>query len=55
MNKLISVLSLLIIFSCSKEKQQVDKIITNAKVYTVNTNFETAEAFAEETDMMAGR
>lgn len=46
MNKYFSLLGILLIFSCNKGKQQVDSIITNAKVYTVNTNFETAEAFA---------
>jgi len=46
MNKYFSLLGILLIFSCNIGKQQVDSIITNAKVYTVNTNFETAEAFA---------
>ncbi|WP_452227945.1 amidohydrolase [Lacinutrix sp. MEBiC02404] len=46
MKKLISIAILLLIFSCNKETQQVDTIITNAKVYTVNSNFEHAEAFA---------
>ena len=46
MKNMLSIISLLLIFSCSDEKQQVDAIITNAKVYTVNSNFETAEAFA---------
>ncbi|QRM89562.1 amidohydrolase family protein [Lacinutrix sp. WUR7] len=46
MKKLFSLLILLLIFSCNKEAQQVDTIVTNAKIYTVNANFETAEAFA---------
>ena len=46
MKNILSIISLLLIFSCSDEKQQVDTIITNAKIYTVNSNFETAEAFA---------
>jgi len=33
-------------FSCQKEKQTVDTIITNANIYTVDTNFSKAEAFA---------
>ena len=33
-------------FSCQKEKQQVDSIIINANIYTVNETFEKAEAFA---------
>ncbi|NER18598.1 amidohydrolase [Spongiivirga citrea] len=35
----------LFVVSCAK-KEPVDLIITNAKVYTVNSNFENAEAFA---------
>ncbi|WP_055443078.1 amidohydrolase [Lacinutrix himadriensis] len=46
MKNILSITILLLIFSCNTEKQQVDSIITNAKVYTVNPNFETAEAFA---------
>ncbi|MCF6308413.1 MAG: amidohydrolase [Flavobacteriaceae bacterium] len=33
------------LFSCTSEKEQVDLLIRNAKVYTVNSSFETAEAF----------
>lgn len=33
-------------FSCQKEKEQVDSIIINANIYTVNETFEKAEAFA---------
>ena len=32
------------LFSCIKEK--VDLIVINSNTYTVNTNFDTAEAFA---------
>jgi predicted amidohydrolase YtcJ len=46
MKKILSIIILLIISSCSKERQHVDTIITNSKVYTVNANFEMAEAFA---------
>ncbi|MFV0572240.1 MAG: amidohydrolase [Xanthomarina gelatinilytica] len=40
------ILILLTIFSCQKEKQQVDTLVINANVYTVNSNFDKAEAFA---------
>ncbi|WP_417856430.1 amidohydrolase [Xanthomarina gelatinilytica] len=46
MKKLISIFVLISIFSCSKEKQQVDTLVVNANVYTVNSNFDKAEAFA---------
>jgi len=39
-------LLLLLIFSCADEKTSVDTIVFNANVYTVNENFEKAEAFA---------
>ena len=37
MKKLISIFVLISIFSCSKEKQQVDTLVVNANVYTVNS------------------
>jgi predicted amidohydrolase YtcJ len=43
------ILSFLIIasfFSCQKEKIQVDSIVINANIYTVNEAFDKAEAFA---------
>ncbi|REE80495.1 hypothetical protein BX611_2138 [Lutibacter oceani] len=44
--KNLSILILAVItFSCDK-KEEVDSVIINANVYTVNTNFEKAEAFA---------
>ena len=46
MRKLLSLFVLIIIFSCQKEKLQVDSIVINANIYTVNTNFDKAEAFA---------
>jgi hypothetical protein len=46
MKKLLSLFALILIFSCSKEKQQVDTLVVNANVYTVNSNFDKAEAFA---------
>ena len=45
MQKLIVLLLVLIIASCST-KEQADLIITNANIYTVNDDFETAQAFA---------
>lgn len=46
MKKLLSIFVLILICSCQKEKQQVDTIVINAQVYTVNTNFDKVEAFA---------
>ena len=46
MKKILPFIILLFILSCSKERQHADIIITNAKVYTVNSNFDTVEAFA---------
>ncbi|TYA58303.1 amidohydrolase [Formosa maritima] len=46
MKKLLTIFVLALIFSCSKEKQQVDTIVINANAYTVNSNFDIAEAFA---------
>ena len=46
MKKLILSAILLSVFSCSKEKQQVDTLVINANVYSVNSNFDKAEAFA---------
>lgn len=47
MKKILSifVIFLTITVSCNK-KEQVDLIITNAKVYTVNSDFDLAESFA---------
>ena len=39
-------MSFFVFFSCSTDKQQVDLIVTNANVYTVNDNLPKAEAFA---------
>lgn len=46
MKKLFYFLIFITIFSCQKEKQQVDSIVINANVYTVNEAFDKAEAFA---------
>ena len=46
MNKLITILALITIFSCQKEKQEADLIVTNTNIYTVDDNFNKAEAFA---------
>ncbi|MBU2939648.1 hypothetical protein KO494_08870 [Lacinutrix sp. C3R15] len=46
MKSIFSFLIVSLIFFGNYEKQQVDTIMTNAKVYTVNANFENAEAFA---------
>lgn len=46
MKKLLTILLLLFIFACNQSKVQVDTIVIHAKAYTVNSNFETVEAFA---------
>jgi predicted amidohydrolase YtcJ len=46
MKKLIAVLLIALIYSCENEKIEVDSIVINANVYTVNDSFEKAEAFA---------
>ena len=35
-----------VLFSCTSDKQQVDLIVTNANIYTVNDSLPKAEAFA---------
>ena len=45
MKKTALLLLSIVIISCSK-KEKVDTLIINANVYTVNTNFDKAEAFA---------
>ncbi len=45
MRKYIFLFVILIVTSCSK-KEQADLLIYNANIYTVNPNFEKAEAFA---------
>jgi len=45
MKKLTILILCVITFSCQK-KEKVDSIIINANIYTVNTNFDKAEAFA---------
>ncbi|MBU2928465.1 amidohydrolase [Winogradskyella psychrotolerans] len=44
--KLFIILTLLTIFACQKDKQQVDLIVTNANIYTVDDAFSKAESFA---------
>ncbi len=46
MKKFLVLAILVSIFSCQKEKIQVDSIVINGNVYTVNGNFDKAEAFA---------
>ena len=46
MKKLLSILILTTVFSCQKDKQQADLIVTNANIYTVDSNFNKAESFA---------
>ncbi|CAM1345530.1 amidohydrolase [Tenacibaculum amylolyticum] len=46
MKKIIALLALSSIISCKKSKEQVDLIVTNATIYTVNNNFSKAESFA---------
>ena len=45
-----SILSLLVLsllcIACNSKKESVDLLVTNAKIYTVNVEFETAEALA---------
>ncbi len=53
MKKIILLLLVTAIVSCQK-KIQVDSIIINAKVYTVNSNFEEAEAFAIKSGKFVG-
>lgn len=45
MRNFISVLALALIVSCAK-KESVDSIVFNANIYTVNSDFDKAEAFA---------
>ena len=45
MKKILTLLILAATISCSK-KEQADSIVINANIYTVNTNFDKAEAFA---------
>ena len=45
MKYILSIVALLFIFSC-EQKEQVDTIVINANAYTVNDNFDKAEAFA---------
>jgi predicted amidohydrolase YtcJ len=45
MKKLLILGIVILTFSCSK-KEEVDTIVINATIYTVNENFEKAEAFA---------
>ncbi len=49
MKKYLSILALISIVSC-QQKIEVDSMVINAKVYTVNLNFEEAEAFAIKDD-----
>ena len=46
MKKLLVFFLITTIFSCKNEKIKVDSIVINANVYTVNSNFDKAEAFA---------
>jgi len=46
MKKLLSLIILMCCLSCQTSKETVDSIIINASVYTVNSNFDKAEAFA---------
>lgn len=44
MKKLLFLLLIITVISCTK--QEVDAIVTNAKIYTVNKNFDVVESFA---------
>lgn len=46
MKKLVIFLLIATIFSCEDEKTEVDSIVINANIYTVDSNFDKAEAFA---------
>lgn len=46
MKKLTILFFILLCVSCQKEKTQVDTIVYNANVYTVNESFQMSEAFA---------
>ncbi|MEZ4859125.1 MAG: amidohydrolase family protein [Flavobacteriaceae bacterium] len=46
MKKLLLLTLLSFLFSCNSHKVQVDLMVVHAKIYTVNKDFETAEAFA---------
>ena len=45
MNRLVFLLITLLFFNC-ETKTEVDLIVTNANIYTVNEQFKKAEAFA---------
>ncbi|NRA94064.1 MAG: amidohydrolase [Psychroserpens sp.] len=46
MKRLVPILIFCLIVSCAQEKKQADAIVINANIYTVNSDFEKAEAFA---------
>ncbi|MDN3494101.1 amidohydrolase [Winogradskyella bathintestinalis] len=46
MRRLFFIAILLTVVSCETEKQQADLIVTNANIYTVDKDFNKAEAFA---------
>ncbi len=46
MNKLLSILTFCAVLLCSCAGQKADLIVYNAKVYTVNDNFDIAQAMA---------
>ena len=46
MKKLLLILVLIITFSCQNEKQEVDLVVTNANIYTVDEAFSKVQAFA---------
>jgi predicted amidohydrolase YtcJ len=52
--RIVLVSVLLTIFSCQKEKEQVDLIVTNANIYTVDDSFSKAEAFAVKDGKIIG-
>ncbi|WP_027124610.1 amidohydrolase [Gelidibacter mesophilus] len=45
MKKLLVLLYIALIFSCENEKIEVDSIVINGNIYTVNDDFDNAEAF----------
>ncbi len=50
---LIYLISAFVLISCTPEKQQVDLIVTNANIYTVDDVLPKAQAFAIKDGMFA--
>jgi predicted amidohydrolase YtcJ len=46
MKKIFSIITIAALFTACSSKQDADLIVSNAKVYTVDSTFSVAEAFA---------